>query len=86
VFPGDFAGLRESCCLTREAASRVLHLLTQVSEHEIDASLEKGDGGCRGGRRVPVRVPSSALGKAGAVAPSNRITVGCIGVGGMGMW
>jgi len=29
----------------------------------------------------PYFVPSSALGKAGSVAPSNRITVGCIGVG-----
>jgi len=29
----------------------------------------------------PYIVPSSALGKAGAVAPSNRITLGCIGVG-----
>ncbi len=32
----------------------------------------------------PYIVPSSALGKADAVAPSNRITVGCIGTGGMG--
>ena len=32
----------------------------------------------------PYIVPSSALGKAGTVAPSNRITVGCIGTGGMG--
>jgi len=32
----------------------------------------------------PHVVPSSALGKGGAVAPGNRITVGCIGVGGMG--
>jgi len=29
-------------------------------------------------------VPSSALGKAGSVAPSNRIVMGCIGMGGMG--
>ena len=29
-------------------------------------------------------LPSSALGKDGAVAPSNKITIGCIGVGGMG--
>jgi predicted dehydrogenase len=29
-------------------------------------------------------VPASALGKAGRPAPSNRITVGCIGMGGMG--
>ena len=32
----------------------------------------------------PYMIPSSALGNAGAVAPSNRITMGAIGVGGMG--
>ncbi|MHC4913230.1 MAG: hypothetical protein ACYTE5_09555, partial [Planctomycetota bacterium] len=32
----------------------------------------------------PYMVPSSVLGKAGNVAPSNRITMGSIGVGGMG--
>jgi predicted dehydrogenase len=32
----------------------------------------------------PYIVPASALGKGGAVAPSNRITVGCVGTGGMG--
>ncbi|MHC4527838.1 MAG: Gfo/Idh/MocA family protein [Planctomycetota bacterium] len=32
----------------------------------------------------PYVVSSSALGKAGSVAPSNRITLGCIGVGGRG--
>ncbi|MCK5861930.1 MAG: Gfo/Idh/MocA family oxidoreductase [Candidatus Hydrogenedentes bacterium] len=32
----------------------------------------------------PYIIPSSALGLAGTVAPSNRITVGCIGLGGMG--
>lgn len=32
----------------------------------------------------PYIVPSSALGKAGTVAPSNRIVMGCIGVGGQG--
>jgi len=32
----------------------------------------------------PYLIPSSALGKAGTVAPSNRITIGCIGMGGMG--
>ena len=35
---------------------------------------------------VPFIVPSSALGGAGAVTPSNRITMGCIGVGGQGIW
>ncbi|MBI4580823.1 MAG: Gfo/Idh/MocA family oxidoreductase [Planctomycetes bacterium] len=34
----------------------------------------------------PYIVPSSALGLDGAVAPSNRITVGCIGTGGMGTY
>ena len=33
---------------------------------------------------IPYVVPSSALGKAGNVAPSSRITMGSIGVGGMG--
>lgn len=32
----------------------------------------------------PYFIPTSALGKAGTVAPSERITIGCIGVGGMG--
>ena len=32
----------------------------------------------------PYIVPSSALGKAGTVAPSNKITMGCIGVGWQG--
>ena len=32
----------------------------------------------------PYIIPSSVLGQAGGVAPSNRITMGCIGVGGMG--
>ncbi|NIA16900.1 MAG: Gfo/Idh/MocA family oxidoreductase, partial [Planctomycetes bacterium] len=32
----------------------------------------------------PYIVPSSALGKAGTVAPGNRISIGCIGTGGMG--
>ena len=33
---------------------------------------------------LPYIVPSSALGRAGNVAPSNRITMGCIGVGWQG--
>jgi threonine dehydrogenase-like Zn-dependent dehydrogenase len=32
----------------------------------------------------PYLIPSSALGKAGSVAPSNRVVVGCIGVGSQG--
>jgi predicted dehydrogenase len=33
---------------------------------------------------IPFMIPASSLGKAGIVAPSNRITVGCIGVGNQG--
>ena len=33
---------------------------------------------------APYFVPSAALGKDGAVAPSERLTMGCIGLGGMG--
>jgi len=33
---------------------------------------------------LPVIVPASALGKEGAIAPSDRIVMGCIGVGGRG--
>lgn len=33
---------------------------------------------------APYFIPSSALGKDGFIAPSDRITIGCIGVGGMG--
>jgi predicted dehydrogenase len=47
-------------------------------------SLLKGAAGAAIG--FPTIVRSSALGADGAVAPSNRITVGCIGVGGMGTY
>jgi predicted dehydrogenase len=33
---------------------------------------------------APYVIPATGLGRNGAVAPSNRITIGCIGVGGMG--
>ncbi len=33
---------------------------------------------------APMIIPASALGKDGAVAPSERITIGCIGVGNRG--
>jgi len=39
-----------------------------------------------GGMVFPYLVRSSALGKAGSVAPSNRIVMGCIGVGGQGTY
>ncbi|MDP6636203.1 MAG: Gfo/Idh/MocA family oxidoreductase [Phycisphaerae bacterium] len=34
---------------------------------------------------LPAYIPSQALGKNGTVAPSERVTLGCIGVGGRGM-
>ena len=37
-----------------------------------------------GALSLPQIIPSSVLGQDGAKAPSNKITVGCIGVGGMG--
>jgi len=37
-----------------------------------------------GGLALPGLIPASALGAAGRVAPSERITIGCIGVGGHG--
>jgi predicted dehydrogenase len=37
-----------------------------------------------GAAALPTIIASSALGKDGAVAPSNRIVMGCIGMGGMG--
>ena len=37
-----------------------------------------------GALSLPSILPSSVLGRGRAVAPSNRITIGCIGVGGMG--
>ena len=40
--------------------------------------------GAAAGLAAPYVVPSSAMGLAGTVAPSNRIGVGCIGVGGKG--
>ena len=36
------------------------------------------------GLAVPHVISSAALGLAGTIAPSNRITLGCIGTGGMG--
>ena len=35
---------------------------------------------------IPQIIPSSALGKEGAVAPSERIAVGCIGIGNRGSY
>jgi len=46
--------------------------------------LQKVAGGLAASVASPCVIPSSALGKAGAVAPSSRIVVGCIGVGSQG--
>ena len=46
--------------------------------------LRRTAGAAAGAAAFPYIVPSSALGLAGSVAPSNRITVACIGMGGMG--
>jgi predicted dehydrogenase len=46
--------------------------------------LQKTAGTALGAVAFPYVIPSSALGKAGNVAPSNRIVMGCIGVGSRG--
>jgi len=46
--------------------------------------LKKSTGLALGAVGFPYIVRSSALGKAGTVAPSNRIVMGCIGMGGQG--
>lgn len=46
--------------------------------------LRKAAGASAAAVGLPYIVPSSALGNAGTVAPSNRIAMGSIGVGGMG--
>jgi hypothetical protein len=46
--------------------------------------LKSATGIAAGAIAFPYIVPSSALGRAGSVAPSNRIVMGCIGMGGMG--
>jgi predicted dehydrogenase len=48
--------------------------------------LAKAAGIAAGAIGFPYIVPSSALGRAGSVAPSNRITLGCIGLGGQGTY
>jgi predicted dehydrogenase len=54
---------------------------TRVSRREF---LRYAGGAAGAAAAFPHVVPSSALGKSGTTAPSNRVTVGCIGVGGMG--
>ena len=46
--------------------------------------LKRATAAAAGVAGLPYLIPSSALGKAGSVAPSNRVVVGVIGTGGMG--
>lgn len=46
--------------------------------------LKKASAVAAGAIGLPLIIPSSALGRSGAVAPNDRIRIGCIGVGGMG--
>ncbi|HIJ53780.1 MAG TPA: twin-arginine translocation signal domain-containing protein [Planctomycetes bacterium] len=46
--------------------------------------LKKATGVTAGAVAFPYLVPTSAFGQRGRVSPSNRITMGCIGMGGQG--
>jgi len=46
--------------------------------------LKKASAAAIGAVGLPLFIPSTALGRSGAVPPSDRINIGCIGVGGMG--
>jgi len=46
--------------------------------------LKKASGAIAGAAAFPYVVSSSSLGKAGSVAPSNRVVMGCIGMGSQG--
>jgi predicted dehydrogenase len=46
--------------------------------------LKSASAAAIGAMGFPLFIPSSALGRSGTVAPGNRVTIGCIGVGGMG--
>ncbi len=48
--------------------------------------MRKSAGAAAGSIAFPYIVPSSSLGKDGVVAPSNRIVMGCIGLGGQGTY
>jgi predicted dehydrogenase len=57
-----------------------------MSQKEISRRqfLKRASGVTAGAIAFPYFVSSSALGRGGSVAPSNRITLGCIGMGGQG--
>jgi predicted dehydrogenase len=56
----------------------------QKGQHLTRRGFLKTTAGAAAAVAFPYVVPGSALGKAGTVAPSNRVTMGFIGVGGMG--
>ncbi len=58
-----------------------MQISKQISRRSF---LKKTTGAAVGAISFPYIVSSSALGRAGNVAASNRITVGCIGVGTQG--
>ncbi|MGD8499316.1 MAG: Gfo/Idh/MocA family oxidoreductase [Phycisphaerales bacterium] len=58
-----------------------MYLRSNVNRRQF---LKKATGIAAGAIAFPYVVPSSSLGKAGGVAASNRIVVGCIGMGGQG--
>ncbi len=60
------------------------NLLTVKKNVDRRQFLKSAVSAAAGAVGIPYLIPSSALGKAGSVAPSGRITVGCIGVGNQG--
>ena len=87
------------CCLCRCEAPgtcRIDYLLLNYSFFKKGFNLGKGNINRRqflkkassvavASAVFPYLVPSSALSKAGSIAPSNQVVIGCIGVGGMGV-
>jgi predicted dehydrogenase len=59
-------------------------LMSQQSNTDRRWFLKRASGLAAGAMVFPYIVPSSSLGKAGSVAPSSRIVMGCIGVGNQG--
>ena len=58
--------------------------MTNVNRISRRQFITRTAGTALGAISFPYIVPSSVLGQAGSVAPSNRITMGCIGVGWQG--
>jgi predicted dehydrogenase len=58
--------------------------MAQKNEMSRRTFIQKATAISAGALVFPHILPASALGKAGAVAPSDRVILGCIGMGGMG--